>query len=60
MVKSIRPGHSNTFIQQANLLAKLQGGIGQKIIVERVDVSHGGQAVIGTVNGGVPADKAKI
>lgn len=51
---------SNTFIQQANLLAKLQGGVGQKIIVERVDVSHGGQAVIGTVNGGIPADKVKI
>jgi len=50
---------SNTFIQQANLLAKLQGGVGQKIIVERVDISHGGQAVIGTVTGG-PADKAKI
>lgn len=51
---------SNTFIQQASLLAKLQGGVGQKIIVERVDVSHGGQAIIGNVNGGVPADKAKI
>ncbi|NDH67873.1 MAG: hypothetical protein EBY22_08255 [Gammaproteobacteria bacterium] len=43
---------SNTFIQQATLLAKLQGGVGQKITVERVDISHGGQAVIGTVNGG--------
>lgn len=43
---------SNTFIQQATLLAKLQGSIGQKITVERVDVSHGGQAVIGTVNSG--------
>ena len=41
---------SNTFIQQANLLAKLQGGVGQKIIVERVDISHGGQAVIGNIN----------
>lgn len=51
---------SNTFIQQANLLAKLQGGVGQKIIVERVNVSHGGQAVIGTVNGGRSADKVKI
>ena len=51
---------SNTFIQQANLLAKLQGVVGQKIIVERVDISNGGQAVIGTVNGGVPVDKAKI
>lgn len=43
---------SNTFIQQATLLAKLQGEVGQKITVERVDVSHGGQAVIGTVNSG--------
>jgi len=51
---------SNTFIQQASLLAKLQGGIGQKIIVERVDVSHGGQAVIGIVNAGTPAEKTKI
>ncbi len=41
---------SNTFIQQANLLARLQGGIGQRITVERVNISHGGQAVIGTVN----------
>ena len=30
-----------------------------KIIVERVDVSHGGQVVIGTVNGGA-ANKSKI
>jgi hypothetical protein len=51
---------ANTFVQQATLLAKLQGGIGQKIIVERVDISHGGQAVIGNVNGGRIADKAKI
>lgn len=51
---------ANCFVSQANLLAKLQGGIGQKIIVERVDISHGGQAVIGTVNGGIPTDKAKI
>ena len=41
---------ANTFVQQANLLAKLQGRIGQKIIVERVNISQGGQAVIGTVN----------
>ena len=51
---------SNCFVSQANLLAKLQGGGGQKIIVERVDVSHGGQAVIGTVNGGASAEKGKI
>ena len=51
---------TNTFVQQANLLTKLQRGDGKKIIVERVDVSNGGQAVIGTVNGRVPTDKAKI
>lgn len=41
---------ANTFTQQANLLAKLQGIGGQKIIVERVDISNGGQAIIGTIN----------
>ncbi|HAU1248556.1 TPA: hypothetical protein F8R87_01860 [Legionella pneumophila] len=41
---------ANTFVQQTNLLAKLQGLGGQKIIVERVNISNGGQAVIGTVN----------
>ena len=51
---------SNAFVQQANLLAKLQGDAGQKFIVERVEISNGGQAVIGTVNGGVPADKEKM
>lgn len=51
---------SNTFVQQASLLAKLQGAIGQKFVVERVDVHDGGQAVIGAVNSGTQADKAKI
>ncbi|MDP3559301.1 MAG: hypothetical protein Q8R79_02990 [Legionellaceae bacterium] len=52
---------ANTFVQQATLLAKLQGGGTQKIVVERVDISHGGQAVIGSINGGsVPFEKAKI
>jgi hypothetical protein len=41
---------SNTFCTQAQLLAKLQGLGGQKLVVERVDVSHGGQAVIGNIN----------
>ena len=41
---------ANTFVNQANLLAKLQGAGEQKIIVERVDISNGGQAVIGMVN----------
>ncbi len=41
---------ANTFVQQASLLAKLQGNGGQKIIVEHVDVHNGGQAVVGVVN----------
>ena len=44
---------SNTFIQQATLLAKLQGGIGQKIVVEHVDVHQGGQAIVGNIQGGL-------
>ncbi len=42
---------SNCFVQQANMLAKLQGIGGQKIIVERVDVHQGGQAIVGNVQG---------
>ncbi len=44
---------SNCFVQQAGLLAKLQGIAGQKIIVERVDVHQGGQAIVGSVQGGM-------
>lgn len=44
---------SNCFVQQANILAKLQGVGGQKIIVERVDVHQGGQAVVGNIQGGM-------
>ena len=43
---------SSCFVQQANILAKLQGVGGQKIIVERVDVHDGGQAIVGNVHGG--------
>jgi hypothetical protein len=43
---------ANTFVQQANLLSKLQGKGGQRIIIERVDVHQGGQAVVGNVSGG--------
>lgn len=43
---------SNCFVQQANVLAKLQGIGGQKIIVERFDVHQGGQAIIGNIHGG--------
>ncbi|CAM4488833.1 MAG: hypothetical protein LEGION0403_FIIPPAGN_00428 [Legionella sp.] len=44
---------SNYFVQQANVLAKLQGVGGQKIIVERVDVHQGGQAIVGNIQGGM-------
>lgn len=42
---------ANSFVQQANMLAKLRGMGGQKIIVERVDVHQGGQAVVGNIQG---------
>ncbi|MDP1574151.1 MAG: hypothetical protein Q8L78_04385 [Coxiellaceae bacterium] len=42
---------SNAFVQQASLLAKLQGHSNQKIIVEHVDVHSGGQAIVGNVLG---------
>ena len=42
---------ANCFVQQANILAKLQGIGGQKIIVERVDVHQGGQAIVGNIQG---------
>ncbi|HHF7367430.1 TPA: hypothetical protein ACPSKY_002563 [Legionella bozemanae] len=50
---------SNCFVQQASLLAKLQGIAGQKIIVERVDVHQGGQAIVGNIQGGM-GNKEKI
>lgn len=43
---------TNCFTQQANLLSKLQGNGAQRIVVERVDVHNGGQAIVGNVNGG--------
>lgn len=43
---------SNCFMRQANILAKLQGIAGQKIVVERVDVHQGGQAIVGNIQGG--------
>lgn len=43
---------ANCFTQQANLLARLQGHGIQKIVVERVDVHQGGQAVVGNINSG--------
>lgn len=50
---------ANVFVQQAALLAKLQGAGGQKIIVEHVEVHHGGQAVVGNINGGTPTYEEK-
>lgn len=51
---------ANTFAQQANLLNKLQGNGGQKITIERVDVHHGGQAIVGNISGGTHhSDKVK-
>ncbi|STX38813.1 hypothetical protein [Legionella feeleii] len=44
---------ASCFVQQAHLLAKLQGVGGQKIIVERVDVHQGGQAIVGNIQGGM-------
>lgn len=48
---------ANCFTQQAALLAKLQGIGGQKIIVEHVEVHHGGQAIVGNISGATPAHK---
>lgn len=49
---------ANCFTQQAALLAKLQGD-GQKIVVEHVEVHHGGQAVVGNINGVAPISGEK-
>ncbi len=40
---------SNTFIQQTQLLMKLQGKGEQKVTVEHVNVHEGGQAIVGNV-----------
>lgn len=50
---------ANCFTQQVNLLARLQGCGGQKITIERVDVHHGGQAVVGNFQGDAPNIKEK-
>ena len=44
---------SNCFVQQAGLLAKLQGIGGQKITVERVEIHQGGQAIVGNIHRGM-------
>lgn len=51
---------ANCFVQQANMLAKLKGVGGQKIIVERVDVHQGGQAVVGNIQGTMGAMNKNI
>jgi hypothetical protein len=43
---------SDHWCVNSNALAKLQGVGGQKIVVERVDVHQGGQAVVGNIQGG--------
>lgn len=50
---------ANCFVQQANLLAKLQGLTGQKITVEHVDVHHGGQAIVGNIHKGGKDESTK-
>jgi hypothetical protein len=50
---------SHCFVQQANLLAKLQGHVSQKITVERVDVHQGGQAIVGNIQRGCMGENAK-
>lgn len=41
---------SNLFVQQVNSLQKLQGNCQQKVVVEHLHVSDGGNAIIGQVN----------
>lgn len=41
---------SNTFIQQATLLTKLQGRNDQKMTVKHVHVHDGGQAIVGALH----------
>lgn len=51
---------ANCFTQQAALLARLQGAGGQKIIVERVEVHNGGQAIVGSsIRGGAPTSEVQ-
>ena len=40
---------ANCFVQQASLLAKLQGMGGQQVIVKPVEINQGGQAIVGNV-----------
>jgi hypothetical protein len=40
---------SNLFVQQSNLMSKLQGQSNQPVVVDQVHVHSGGQAVVGSV-----------
>lgn len=40
---------SNVFVQQAQLLHRLQGGNSQKVLFEHIHIHDGAQAIIGTV-----------
>jgi hypothetical protein len=40
---------SNLFVQQINLMSKLQGQANQPVVVDQVHVHSGGQAVVGSV-----------
>ena len=51
---------ANSFVQQANILAKLRGVGGQKIIVEHVDVHQGGQAVVGNIQGSMGCSEQNV
>lgn len=50
---------SNVFLQQVNTLQKLQGNCQQKVAVEHLHVSNGGNAIIGQVTHipGGPSEK---
>lgn len=52
---------SNAFLQQAQLLSKLQGKGQQKVTVEHVNVHSGGQAIVGHITNqpGVPEKNEK-
>jgi hypothetical protein len=45
---------ANCFSAQVNRLAQLQGKVGQKITISKVNVHQGAQAIVGHVSGGTP------
>ncbi len=50
---------ANCFIQQANLLSKLQGHSSQRMVVEHVTIHSGAQAIVGNINRGTPVSEVK-